>query len=265
MRRCGAVSARASRAAATCSAKIASSSWRALKPLARRIALRSHCSPNTSSSPPTTRRSTPIGSAVSAGPSTATTRGERQQRGADPGPCRAPVAGDADGEHDRDRLDGLDRASGEHREEEQDVVTHRVSSSRRHLQQLCGDDAGDYSQGERDGQRGEHAIRRRRFPMPVRSAATGSRRACWRRGRTQRCDRRSEQAARYEARKCSKRAMTRRLARAQAMSRASARAARRCHGSSASRRRQYASASRASATKDRARAQARRPEARARR
>ena len=65
-------STRAARPAATCSAKIASSSWSALNPLARRIALRSHCRPKTSSSPPTTRRSTPIGSAVRAGPRTAT-------------------------------------------------------------------------------------------------------------------------------------------------------------------------------------------------
>ena len=45
---------------------------RALRPAERSTALRSHCSPKTSSSPPTTTRSTLIGSAVSAGPSAAT-------------------------------------------------------------------------------------------------------------------------------------------------------------------------------------------------
>ena len=49
-----------------------SSSCSALKPLARRIALRSHCRPNVSSKPPTTSRSALIGMRVSAGPSAAT-------------------------------------------------------------------------------------------------------------------------------------------------------------------------------------------------
>src|SRR5438034_439061 len=41
-------------------------------PLERRIALRSHCSPKARSSAPTTRRSVPIGTTRSAGPSAAT-------------------------------------------------------------------------------------------------------------------------------------------------------------------------------------------------
>ena len=51
----------AARASSSSRAKIASSSCSALKPLARRIALRSHCSPKASSSPPTTSRSAVIG------------------------------------------------------------------------------------------------------------------------------------------------------------------------------------------------------------
>src|SRR3954452_23399207 len=62
----------AARAAASSAAKIASSSCRALTPLARSTALRSHCRPNTSSMPPTTSRSASIGSTVRAGPRTAT-------------------------------------------------------------------------------------------------------------------------------------------------------------------------------------------------
>ena len=42
--------------------KIASSSWSAIRPLARRIALRSHCSPKIRSRPPITRRNVSIGS-----------------------------------------------------------------------------------------------------------------------------------------------------------------------------------------------------------
>src|SRR5581483_4226617 len=68
------------------------SSWRSLSPAPRRIALRSHCRPKTSSRPPTTRRSPASGIAVTAGPSSATTpasdasptatpvRAERQSR-----------------------------------------------------------------------------------------------------------------------------------------------------------------------------------------
>src|SRR2546421_74732 len=59
------------RASAVSRAKASCSSWSALKPLARRIALRSHCSPKTSSSAPTTRRRAEIGTSVSAGPSAA--------------------------------------------------------------------------------------------------------------------------------------------------------------------------------------------------
>src|SRR3954451_12343888 len=65
-------SAPAARAAAISFANAASSSGSALNPLARRIALRSHCSPNTSSRPPTTRRSVLIGNAVNAEPRIAT-------------------------------------------------------------------------------------------------------------------------------------------------------------------------------------------------
>src|SRR5215475_4493058 len=63
----------APRASSSSRAKIASSSWSALYPLARRIALRSHCRPKTSRSAPTTRRSAWIGITVSAGPSATTT------------------------------------------------------------------------------------------------------------------------------------------------------------------------------------------------
>src|SRR6202000_147059 len=54
-------------------AKIASSSGSAFSPAARSTALRSHCRPNTSSSPPTTTRRTPIGIEPTAGPSAAPT------------------------------------------------------------------------------------------------------------------------------------------------------------------------------------------------
>src|SRR3954470_13371615 len=62
----------AARAAASSAAKTAFSSWRGRNPLARRIALRSHCRPKISSSAPTTRRSASIGMALTAGPSAAT-------------------------------------------------------------------------------------------------------------------------------------------------------------------------------------------------
>ena len=52
--------------------KASSSSCSSLYPLERRIALRSHCSPNASNSAPTTRRSVSIGIEPSAGPSAAT-------------------------------------------------------------------------------------------------------------------------------------------------------------------------------------------------
>src|SRR5581483_879819 len=59
-------------ASASSREKISSSSCSALNPLARRIALRSHCSPNVSRRPPTTSRNASIGMTVSAGPSAAT-------------------------------------------------------------------------------------------------------------------------------------------------------------------------------------------------
>src|SRR5262245_26121173 len=68
-----AVPASASSASRRSRAKAAASSWSGLKPLARRIALRSHCSPKASSSAPTTRRSVSIGIALSAEPSATTT------------------------------------------------------------------------------------------------------------------------------------------------------------------------------------------------
>ena len=64
---------------------MASSSCRALSPLARRIAFRNHCSPKISSNPPTTSRSPPSGIAVTAGPSTATIRAST------PTPATTPV------------------------------------------------------------------------------------------------------------------------------------------------------------------------------
>src|SRR5947209_1824792 len=65
------------RAAAVSASNAACSSRVALTPAARRTALRSHCSPNTSNRPPTATRSASIGSAVSAGPSPATTIASR--------------------------------------------------------------------------------------------------------------------------------------------------------------------------------------------
>src|SRR3954464_9541202 len=63
---------------------MASSSWSALRPAARRIALRSHCRPKTSRKAPTTSRSVSSGITVSAGPSTATTTASRTTAAATP-------------------------------------------------------------------------------------------------------------------------------------------------------------------------------------
>ena len=68
------------RAPSSSRAKIAILVVERLEPLARRIALRSHCSPNTSSSAPTRRRSASIGIAVSAGPSAPTIAASRRPR-----------------------------------------------------------------------------------------------------------------------------------------------------------------------------------------
>src|SRR6185312_1285190 len=63
----------ARRAAASVDSNTIASSCSALCPLARRMALRNHCSPKTSSSPPTNSRKPSSGMADNAGPSRATT------------------------------------------------------------------------------------------------------------------------------------------------------------------------------------------------
>ena len=65
-------------------AKIASSSWSALNPLARRIAFRSHCRPKTSRKAPTTSRRASSGITVNAGPEGGDDRRQGDDRGSDP-------------------------------------------------------------------------------------------------------------------------------------------------------------------------------------
>ena len=106
-------------ASSTSCANASVSSCSALKPLARRIALRSHCRPKMSRSAPTTSRSASIGTSVSAGPSAATTTASAPVAAADADQRRAPAARQPGREHDRQRLDELDRAGEEGREDEE--------------------------------------------------------------------------------------------------------------------------------------------------
>ena len=94
--------------------KASSSSWSGLKPLERRIAFRSHCRPNVSSSAPTTRRRALIGHRVEGRAENGHERAE--DHGGDRGSRqrRPPSAHDTDAEHDRERLDHL-HGTGEKR------------------------------------------------------------------------------------------------------------------------------------------------------
>ena len=114
---------RSSPAAAACSRSsrnASSSSCRSLKPLERRIALRSHCSPKASSSAPTTNRSVSIGIEPRAGPERGDEQREHDSGRAGADQRRAPAADDADAEHDRQRLDHLDGAREEGAGDDQD-------------------------------------------------------------------------------------------------------------------------------------------------
>ena len=94
-----------------------------------RIALRSHCSPNTSSSAPTISRSVSIGS----GEAQAEHRHDHREsdcRGCNANQRRAPTTHDAYGKHDRQRLDSLHPTGKERREKEKEVVRH--NADRRH-------------------------------------------------------------------------------------------------------------------------------------
>ena len=82
--------------------------------------MRSHCSPKTSRSPPTSRRRSSIGICCSAGPERGDEHGEHDRRRAHADQRRAPAAHRADAEHDRQRLDHLHRAGEERSKADQD-------------------------------------------------------------------------------------------------------------------------------------------------
>ena len=88
----------------------------------------SHCRPKRTSSVPTTIRSESIGIEPSAGPSVATSTASTSAGRADAVQRRAPPARRPDGEHDRQRLDRLDR-TGEERDEEQIRRAHSFSGA----------------------------------------------------------------------------------------------------------------------------------------
>ena len=123
------------------SAKTASSSCSALNPLARRIALRSHCRPKTSSSAADDQTQDVDRQRGERGAEHGDDRRERDRRRRRPRPGRAPAACQPGGEHDRHRLDALHSAGGEHREEEENVGAHRAGPAVvSRLEQLAGED-----------------------------------------------------------------------------------------------------------------------------
>ena len=105
-------------------AKIASSSCSALKPLARRIALRSHCSPNDEQQAADHQTQDLDGQRRERRAEDGHHHDEGEHRRRDSGPRRPPATGDPGRQDDRYGLHALDGTGEEDCDKEQDVATH---------------------------------------------------------------------------------------------------------------------------------------------